>query len=196
MLYLLRAAISELMKLAVPVTAALVVLAPALVILSNWWADQNEAHRVGLIPEGLNVSRTISHAYAGDQVPLPSANSNGLILYELQASTAQRITDGGSVALRNFLFGQGQKDDRFQLWNETPLALSVLSPVEVSKSETSEVTFRDIMRGWQPTADPELEQKAAGFLETPGNFYSFANEGRLLVIVAPEVRRVVYAFTE
>lgn len=191
MLYLLRTAVSELMKFAVPVTTALVVLAPAFVILSNWWADQNEAHRVGLIPEGLNVSRTISHAYAGDQVPLPSANSNGLILYELQAPTAQRIKDGGSVALRNFLFGEGHKDDRFLLWSETPLKLSE-SPVE----QTSEVTFRDIMSGWQPTHAPELEEKATGFLETPGNFYSFANEGRLLMIIAPDVRRVVYAFTE
>lgn len=177
MVYLLRAAISELLKLAVPVTAALVVLVPTFVVLSNWWADQDEAHRVGLIPEGLSVSRVISHAYAGDQVPLPSANSNGLILYELQASTAQRIADGGSVALRNFLFDQGLKDDRFQLWNETPLGLSELSPIEVSQSERNEVTFRDIMSGWQPTAAPELDQKATDFLETPGNFYSSRLKG-------------------
>lgn len=191
MFYLVRPIVSELIRIAIPVSGALVFLIPAFLAFSFWWEGQNNGLRLSLVPEGLNVSRIVGYANVGE-VPLPSENSNGLVVYELPTSTAERLSGGGTTELIKVLGGDGNA--RFQVWRETPFNEASSPHLSVDDREKK---MGDYLAGWwRETASPELEQDAVGLLRQPGNFYSFDRDRRRMLIVAPISRRVVYAFSE
>lgn len=189
LLDLARAALGPILRLAVPVALALAILIPTFLALSNWWTGQNDTFRLSLVPRGLQVSRILDHAFAGDQTPLPSANGNGLIVYQLPAAVAQQIARGGIAEVQRMV--GNQRKERFRIWEPTPFGSPSLS------RDFGDVTIGDFLpHSWVPTQSPDLERNAADLLRQAGNFYSFDQGSRSLLTVAPSAGLVILAFSE
>lgn len=192
-----RSALALVASLAMPVLWAMLLLVPCFMVLSFWWAGQNDAHRLSLVPPGFAVTRTIDYAYGGGGVPLPSDKGNGLVLYELPRDTADRIADRGIGELTRLSRSRAGEEALFQTWHQTPLVFGPAWPAEISTGKVEDAEIGDFLRRFWPetTSSLDLEQQATRLLHQPGNFYSFDGEHRMLV-VAPAARRVVFAFSE
>ena len=153
--------------------------------------------RLGYVPEGLNVSTVL---YANEEswgfpfFPLPGDNETGLIVYELPDSTAKEIQKVGIDYFTKMPQKAGDSHDwhgRYETWQSTPILL------EGSDSGTNRTNSYEIANylnryGFGISIDSQIEQEINKAISKPGSFAAYGRIGVLIVI--PDIRRVVYAY--
>lgn len=143
--------------------------------------------RLGHVPDVLNVSTVL---YVNEQswglpfFPLPGDNETGLIVYDLPDGTAKEIQ---KVGIEYF----AKRPGRYETWQSTPILL------EGSDSGTNRTNSYEIANylnryGFGISIDSQIEQEINKAISKPGSFAAYGRTGILIVI--PDIRRVVYAY--
>ena len=181
------------------VLVALMFLIPGFMILSFWWAHENNVHHLSLIPSGFKVTHIIEHSSAGAlDVPLPSANGSMLVLYELDADVSSQIAAGGIAELERRSHPSATKKARFLTWHTTPFAFNEAWPRELTSGPEDTARIGDFLQQFWPeeTSSPNLERQVSSFLHEPDNFYSIDADGHRIMVVAPVSGRVAYGYAK
>ena len=153
--------------------------------------------RLGHVPEGLNVSTVL---YATEQswglpfFPLPGDNEAGLIVYELPDGTAKEIRKAGIDYFAKMPQKAGYGRDwhgRYETWQSTPVLLEG-SDSGTNRTHSYEIANYLNRYGFGISVDSQIEQQINHAISRPGSFAAYGRTGILIVI--PDIRRVVYAY--
>ena len=158
----------------------IVVIAAALYCAFEFGQYESE---MAFVPADLEVSGIL---YSNRQnwgsvlLPLPGDNETGILLYGLPDAIANRIAREG-LDFFHRSENVARRVDMQQThseWHETPMDKTI-----------SEYLDR---YGFGIEVDPAVQALVDGAISKPGSFYSYGRLG--VVIVIPEVKRVIYAY--
>ncbi len=149
--------------------------------------------RNSYIPEGLGISNVL---YAAEDSSVFSSieNEAGIIVYELPEGIAEDIRKGGVGYLAKFHPKSGGSNDwhgDFEQWQSTPIALDKAWLDE--KGTTPKISNYLNKYGFGIHIDSQIEDEINSAVSTRGSYFASSPLGMLIVI--PETRRVVYAYT-
>jgi hypothetical protein len=153
--------------------------------------------RLSHVPGALNVSTVL---YANEQswgsvfFPLPGDNETGLIVYELPDSTAREIQKVGIDYFTKMAPKAGDGRDwhgRYEKWQRTPILLEG-SDGGTNVTKSHEIANYLNRYGFGISIDSRIEQEIDKAISRPGSFAAYGRIG--ILIVMPDIRRVVYAY--
>jgi hypothetical protein len=151
------------------------------------------SHHLSFVPEGLSVS-TILYTKEQSWGFGPGGNETGLIVYELPDSIAKEIQKVGLGYFTNLPQKKGDSSDsrgRYETWQSTPILLKGSGSGAVTTNSYEIANFLN-RYGFGISIDSQIEQEVNRAISTPGSFYANGRIGILIVI--PDIRRVVYAY--
>jgi hypothetical protein len=153
--------------------------------------------RLGHVPGGLNASTVLYAAEQSWGLPfflLPGDNETGLIVYELPDGTAKEIQKIGIDYFTKMPQKAGDSRDwhgRYETWQSTPILLEG-SDSGTNTTNSSEIANYLNRYGFGISIDSQIEQEINKAISKPGSFAAYGRNGVLIVI--PDIRRVVYAY--
>ena len=150
-------------------------------------------HHLSFVPDGLNVS-TILYVKEKSWGFGPGGNETGVIVYELPDINAKEIQKIGIEYFNKMPPKTGDSHDwhgRYETWRQSPVLLKG-SDSGTNSTKDHEISNYLNAYGFGIPIDPQIEQEINKAISKPGSFVAFGRIGVLIVI--PDIRRVVYAY--
>lgn len=159
-----------------------------------------EKFHLSMTPDGLNVSNIL---YVNEETFGfgPGGNETGLIVYELSDKIAAEVERNGITYFANMPPNKGVDRDfrgQYSEWNRTPMLLDQsLKNSDQDKNSSSLHSTQKISNylnqyGFSLEIDPLIEKQIDDTLSKSGSYFAYGRTGML--IVAPDIRRVFYAY--
>lgn len=146
---------------------------------------------LSMVPDGLNVSKIL---YINEQgLGLgPGDNETGIIVYELSDTIAAEVQKVGISYFVNIPPNKGENRKwrgDYSHWNSTPILSEESTPALPS---TLKILKYLNQYGFGLEIDPLIEKQIDDALSNSRSYVSYGRTGML--IVAPEIKRVFYAY--
>ena len=176
---------------------AALALIPAIIILFVSFKSCERRQRLDFVPNGLKVSKII---YAAEESRGfgPGGNESGVIVYELPETVAEEIKKNGLKFFSDALESGQSGDDRAERdekWEETPL-LSDSSWRDAGEGQTTpnpQIENYVNRYGVGVAVEPDAAREINSIILKGGAYFARRRVG--VIIVSPEVRRVIYAYS-
>ncbi len=161
------------------------------------WEGQN---RLSYVPESLSVSKVL---YAKEELGGfgPGGNETGVIVYELPDRVAEQIKKTGINYFTGLPPKAGNDHDwhgRYNKWQQTPIRGNpdwldkAVGQNSASTTSTPQLANYLSKYGFGIAINANLERDINTAISKPGSYFAYGRIGVLIVI--PDLRRVVYAY--
>ena len=153
-----------------------------LLLRSFLYPDWNPSKFKGLIPESIEVSKTIEIV---DSLPCRTA------IFELSQSTIDDIRKNSLNAFADAKHARDYKDDRERLYSYYTYSSWKETPTPIPKNE---LAIGDNWLGECALGNRDLSRKVSNSLKVSGSYYAFMQKGRLIVIPKLGLAVVTYFY--
>lgn len=174
-----------------------VALIPAVIVgylLSDGWLHRQQ-YQLWVVPDALHVAEIIYEKEESWGFG-PGGNETGLLIYHLPDDVANAIQEQGIAYLQNLppnvrSDGRDWRGDYWD-WKETPIP-----PNDIPLRPSTETTLNNkddypVFYGFGITITRDASAVYNQAMQQAGNYYA---KGRIgTIIVAPSIRRVIYAY--
>jgi hypothetical protein len=165
-----------------------------------WFEGWEQQNRLKHVPQHLSVSKVL---YATEEVWGfgPGGNEAGVIVYELPDSATKEIKKAGISYLAKLppkSLSSNDGRDLYQTWQHTPMHAAPdwadKSTTWATSSAMSTPQLANYLNqyGFGVEIDADIEREINEALSKPGSYFTYGRIGILIVI--PDIRKVVYAY--
>lgn len=166
----------------------------ALIAAVSWYLFKR-SHHLSFVPPAMGV-RTILYVEEEAWGFGPGGNETGIIVYEMPATTRERILDEGTDWLSG-LAGSGNRwHGVYRNWHSTPFDPNVTGAFDIYAMEIcghgGGIAGYMFRYGFCVPFDTHYESLANEALSSSGSFYAFGRIGMLLLIPSKDL--VIYAY--
>lgn len=127
----------------------------------------------------------------------PGGNETGVSVYRLGDADAQRLTSIDATLLNDASIraAVGRAGRDYGEWRRTPIARRRWGKSNFSEESQQPLRISEYLNhyGFGIPLDPAAEEMIDRTISAPGAFYAYGRGGSLIVI-APSVRRVIFAY--